>query len=365
MEKLKLAVVMVVFLSLSLVVESAEPTVKNDANRSKTTEKNKALNREKAIDIQQMQSNRKAKAVDEITSRVFSNEVLNQFTIRRDTQASVVLVPLVAAIERGEVNMGNNPISNTIQRCGLYSYPHPSPAYMFTRKEQIVAYQYGIAKQVPVPGTPTHIAVTGNLLYKYMEVMDSKPQRFSPASEAVKCYITYGVLMAESIKEMVGLSVGEKQSPRKAKTYFLADNVEQVAARSLMAVIADPLTNQTVNQTTENILAGGCMLPTLVAINSGDFTWACGGIDFNPAVGMAKRSGTPYFGENTFMGVSASFSQVDALAMVNNMSNSDISRVSTIKEKGDSSSTRMSKRLALVNNSSSKKDRSSGSGVAQ
>lgn len=365
MEKITNKLTYLLLACFSLNLYAAEPQVSTDTGRNKTTEDSEQISREKAIDLQRSATDRTADALDRMRARTFSTDLLKQYSSRADTQAAVLFEPLVSSIERGEVDMGENPVADLFRRCGLYSYPHPSPSALFAgSKEEINAY--GNRWLTPPQGTPTHVAVTGKALYEYDPQMEKKPQRFATAAESLRCYMGYSYVLSETIKEMAGQSIGSQQNKGKdSQTYFMADSLEQIAALGLVSVIADPEAMKAINQLTEQALAGGCMLPTLAALNSGNFTWSCGGIDVDPGKGLAKRSGTPYFGENTFMGVSAVFAQVDAFAMTKGLSDSDIERHSELKEIAQARSTRLSKKRGQSSAVSSGDTVGAGAGVSQ
>lgn len=365
MEKLTNKLTYLVLACFSLNLYAAEPQVSTDTGRSKTTEDSEQINREKAIDLQRSATDSTADALDKMKARTFSTDLLKQYSARADTQAAILFEPLVSAIERGEVSMGDNPVVDLFRRCGLYSYPHPSPSALFLRPEGEIN-SYGSRTLEPPAGTPLHVAVTGSALYQYHPQMEMKPQRFATPAESLRCYMGYSYVLSETIKEMAGQSLGAQQHKgRESRTYFMADSLEQIASLGLVSVVADPETMPTINELTEQALAGGCMLPTLAALNSANFTWSCGGIDVDPGKGLAKRSGTPYFGENTFMGVSAVFAQVDAFAMTKGMSDSDIERHSEIKEIAQARSTRLSKKRGQSTTISSGDTVGAGSGVGQ
>lgn len=357
---------------LAYGAHGAEPTVSTDTGRNKTTEDSTQISREKAIDLQRSSADREAKALESIKARTFSTDYLSQYTSRADTQAAIVFEPIVSAIERGEVDMGNNKVADLFRRCGLYSYPHPAVTALFLERNG--GYQNRV-KNYGVPGVyvdappsmPLHVSVSGQSLYQYHPEMENKPQRFAPPSEAMRCYIGYSYVLSETIKEMASQAIGQKK-PNKgesAQSYFVLDSLEQLASRALVSVIADPVVIESIEQRTEQVLDGGCMLPTLAALNSGNFVWSCGGVDVDPSKGLAKRSGTPYFGENTFMGVSAMFAQVDAVALSQGISQSDMKRYSKVKETAKGKSTRLSKRRSQGSGTSASETIGSGSGVSQ
>jgi len=346
-------------------VLAADPTVNTDTGKKKTTQKIQQVTREKSIDLEKSKSDRSLDEIEKLKSRSFNTDYLQQYTNRAETQAVMLFEPLVTAIERGNVKTGDNKVADIIRRCGLYSYPHPTATSLFilpvngailhignsqTNVGVDPIHNYGgsaVTVQTP-PGYPLYVTIKGEGLYKYHEAMEKKPQRFAPPSEALRCYIAYGYVLSETIKEMAGEAVGVKKlDPAKGKvadTYFLLESLEAVAGKALVAVMTDPTTLTKINFYTEQLLEGGCVLPTLAALNVGKFSWSCGGIDVDPSTGLAKRNGTPYFGENTFMGTSAVFAQVDALAMTTSSSLSDLERKSAAKEVNTLASTRLSKR---------------------
>lgn len=379
----------IIVLMLALVaasVQASDPTVSTDTGRSKTSEKSQQISREKAIDLENSSSDRTAKAVENLKSRTFNTEFLNQYTSRSDTQAAILFEPLVSAIERGEVNMGTNKVADLFRRCGLYSYPHPVASSLFIRPMSGVklrigsmetnvgvnpAKNYGVAHtslETPA-GAPLHVAISDQSLYRYSQEMENKPQRFAPPSEAMRCYMGYSYVLSETIKEIANQAIGRKKpnakKGEKSQTFFLIESLEAMAAKALVAVISDPTTLDQVDNKTKQIVDGGCVLPTLAALNSGNFVWSCGGVDIDPSKGIAKRSGTPYFGENTFMGVSALFAQVDAVAMSSGLSQSDVERNSKVKELAKAKSTRLSKRKGQSSGISTGDTMGSGSGVSQ
>jgi hypothetical protein len=356
---------LVLLLCFSMPLYAAEPQVSTDTGRQKSTEDSQQISREKAIDLQRSAKDSTADAIDKMRARTYSTDLLKQFTSRADTQAAVLFEQLVSAIERGEVDMGENPVSDLFRRCGLYSYPHPSPSALFIGSEEEIN-AYGNRWLTPPQGTPTHVSVSGNALYKYHPQMELKPQRFATPAAALRCYMGYSYVLSETIKEMASQSIGsQKHKGKDSQTYFVLDSLERLTARALVAVIADPDTMGKIDRLTEQTLAGGCMLPTLAALNSGNYTWTCGGIDVDPSKGLAKRSGTPYFGENTFMGTSALFAQVDAYAMTQGLSDSDIKRHSKMKEIAKARSTRLSKKRGQSSSVSSGESLGTGSGVSQ
>lgn len=365
MEKMINKLILLALVCFSLSVYAAEPQVSTDTGRNKTTEDSEQVSREKSIDLQRSATDSSADTIDQMRARTFSTDLLKQYTSRADTQAAVLFTPLMSAIEMGEVDMGEQPVADLFRRCGLYSYQHPIPSTLFLGSpEEINAY--GNRMLTPPQGTPLHVAVTGGDLYKYNRQMEDKPQRFSTAAEAMRCYMGYSYVLGETIKEVAGQSIGsQKNKGEESQTYFVLDSLEQLTARALVAVMADPSTMGNINQLTDQALAGGCMLPTLAALNAGNYTWSCGGIDVDPSKGLAKRSGTPYFGENTFMGVTAVFAQVDAYALTQGLSDSDIKRHSQVKEIAQARSTRLSKKRGQSSAVSSGETVGAGSGVSQ
>lgn len=339
------------------------------ADQKKTTENTQEVTREKAINLERSTSDRTADAIEKIKARTFSTDYLKQYTSRADTQAAVLLTPFVTALERGELDIGKHKVVDLFRRCGLYTYPHPIPSALFLQSGPFnfrsVYGTPGVALEVP-PGTPLHVSVSGEKLYEYHPDMEKKPQRFAPASEALRCYMGYSYVMSEAIKEMAAESIGTKpQANGSAQAYFVMESLEWLAARALGAVIADPRTIINIDEMTKQTLAGSCMLPTIAALNQGNFLWSCGGVDIDPNKGMAKQSGTPYFGDNTFMGVSAVFAQVDSVALTNGLSRADMERYSKVSELAQAKSTRLSKRRGQATGTGTADTISAGSGVSQ
>lgn len=361
--------IMILLLLIAAPVWAADPDVTSGADQKKTTENTQEVTREKNISLERSASDKTADAIEKIKQRTFSTDYLKEYTSRADTQGAVVLIPFITALERGELDIGKHKVVDLFRRCGLYTYPHPIPSALFLSKGSFNFKNLygtpGVITEV-APGTPLHISVSGADLYKYDPEMERKPQRFAPASEALRCYMGYGYVMSETIKEMAAESIGTKpQTNGSAQTFFVMESLEKLAARALVAVIADPKTITTIDEMTKQKLAGSCMLPTIAALNQGNFLWSCGGIEIDPTTGMAKQSGTPYFGDNTFLGVSAVFAQVDSVALTNGLSRADMERYSKVNELAQAKSTRLSKRRGQAMGTGTADTVSAGSGVSQ
>jgi len=362
----KLRVFALAFMVLTaLPILAAEPTVNTGTGRDKTTDKKGELSRERAIDLSKTRTNTDTDAVEKIHSRMFASELLSQYTNKTDTQGIMLLRPFVAALELGQADFGVHPVADTFRRCGLFSYMPP----LVSATPHSVS-RPGLAISA-APGSAKRIAVFGNALDninqdgRYVADSQELTRRFASPRAAVQCYMTYAYILSEATKEMASQAVGEKRNPKGASVYFLADALDRTAARALVAVIADPTTPEKITRLVESNLQAGCMLPTVAAHEGGDFSWSCGSLEVDPDLNTVKAGGVIYFGENTFLGVSALFSQVDAVALTSNLSDADIQRKSKAKEIASASEARLSKHRALTSGTTSTRKTTAESGVSQ
>ncbi len=358
---MKLSILLFI-LMFSEGVLSADPSssVSSKGDRSKGNSISSDLSREKNMSLIDSYTNSEIKAIENISTKIFSKSKAKQFSFSNNLPASVLITPFITAIERGELDVHNKLAISFFRQCALYTSAPPTPNAVY----------YGL-NQVPKKHRwvePLHKAP-----FKFVKGLPAHPSTAQPIAEilgvrsasiynASFCYAFYGEFLKNVVEEMASYSI-YSESKRGFYNNYVLNDLNHLVASSIIKLLDNKSIVDFAKQTARIAENTGCSLPSLQGLQDNNLSWRCGGLSFDSNSNQMDLSGTTLLGDNTFGGVTAVFSQIDSVALAQDLLKANASSTVKSKDTSKAKSISLAKKITKIAGVSSDKSRSGSAGT--